>query len=429
MPSRGRVKIKKIMPKGSDEDANVLNDMFEQMTGSQHADEDIVIPKLTRLHNLLNKFIKIYNLLLNFSEFIDKFQEYEKEFNEIKNFLINIKKIIDTSQELSEDKLKNMGTESVNKLYKTLKSKQEVQAIIVTSGNLGKHKRYLEDKNNLKDDFIKREPGLSLTPLTFTKLDLKCLWSSSKLTSMAKKYILNILNHTYNIGHEMYDVITSPDIDIKKFSKILISNIEKMKKTIPRCDKAFNIIKNSVELLENNFKGYYRNSVEAENPSIIVESFIIDVSMSQKANASITGQFRRIIMFMKKQAANNNDPRVKKLFKILNSQFDLMAQKTGVEDPGECNPEEQPDKEDEEEEETDDDIPDLVDVSDDKESAKESEKENVDEDDQESKEDAMNGMQNILSDLMTQINDIEGMPKEESNSNDTKTDDELEIVE
>jgi hypothetical protein len=103
-----------------------------------------------------------------------------------------------------------------------------------------------------------------------------------------------------------------------------------MKKTIPRCDKAFDIIKNSVELLEGNFKGYYRNSVEAENPSIIVESFIIDVSMSQKANASITGQFRRIIMYMKKQSANNNDPRVKQLFKILNSQFDLMAKKTGV---------------------------------------------------------------------------------------------------
>ena len=66
MPKQGRVKVKKIMPKGSEEDTNVLNDMFEQMTGSQGADLEIIIPKLTRIHNLLTKFIKIYNLLLTF---------------------------------------------------------------------------------------------------------------------------------------------------------------------------------------------------------------------------------------------------------------------------------------------------------------------------------------------------------------------------
>ena len=313
---RSKVKIKKMLPKGSENDTNDLNEMFEQMTGSQSADPDIIIPKLTELYNLLIKYIKVFNLLINFKEFIEVFGEYDTEFKEIKNFITSIKNIIDTGHELSIEKLKLMDDSSVNALYKTLKNKQEVQSIIVTSGNLKNYKRYLEDKNNLRDEFISREPGISLIPLAFTKLDLKKLWASEKLTLMAKKFILNILNHAYNIGHEIYELITSPDIDIKKFSKVLIDNIDRMKKTIPRCDKAFDIIKNSVELLEGNFKGYYRNSVEAENPSIIVESFIIDVSMSQKANASITGQFRRIIMFMKKQSANNTDPRVKKLFKI-----------------------------------------------------------------------------------------------------------------
>ena len=53
--------------------------------------------------------------------------------------------------------------------------------------------------------------------------------------------------------------------------------------------------------------------------------------MSQKANASITSQFRKIIMYMKKQTAQSKDPRVSKLFKILNSQFNLMQKETGVE--------------------------------------------------------------------------------------------------
>ena len=157
-----------------------------------------------------------------------------------------------------------------------------------------------------------------------------------------QKYILNILSHTYKIGLDIYQVITSPDIDIKKFSRVLINNIEKMKKQIPRCNKAFDIIANSVHLLENNFDGYYKNSVEAENPSIIVENFIVDVSVSQNATASTTAQFRKIIMFMKKQSAGNKDPRVAKLFKILNSQFSIMQRETGIEPDPETEPETEP---------------------------------------------------------------------------------------
>ena len=46
---RGRVKIKKTISNGSD-DANVLNDMFAQMTGTNHADPEIIIPKFLKLH-------------------------------------------------------------------------------------------------------------------------------------------------------------------------------------------------------------------------------------------------------------------------------------------------------------------------------------------------------------------------------------------
>jgi hypothetical protein len=412
MPRGSRMKVKKIMPKGSEEDSNVLNDMFEQMTGSQNADSSIIVPKLLRLNSLLQKFSKIYTMLLNFGDFINNFQEYKSEFDEIKTFVENIQNITAIESEFTEEKLKMMNDTEVNNLYKTLKGKSEVQSIIITSGNLKKHKRYLEDQNNLKDDFIKREPGLSLNPLSFTQLNFKLLWASSKLTNMAKKYILSILNHTYVIGHEMYEVITSPDIDIKKFSKVLIDNIDKMKKTIPRCDKAFNIIKNSVELLEGNFKNYYKNSVEAENPSIIVESFIIDVSMSQKANASITGQFRRIIMFMKKQAANNKDPRVKKLFKILNSQFDLMAKKTGVSPADDDEPHDEDSKTDEpHDEESKDDEPHDEDSKTDEPH------------DEESKDDETKEMEGMLSNLMGSL-----MPSK-STTDQNESDDSLPDLE
>ena len=329
MSTRSRVKVKKSIPKGSSEDADLLNDMFSQMTGSENSDPDIIIPKLCELRTMLSKYVKIYHMLLNFKEFIDNFPEYSAEFLEIHEFIKTIEPLID-DKEINEASLKNHTIQQVNMLYKKLKNTKEVQTIIIVSSNLGKYKKYISDKNNLGDEFIKREPGLSLKPLSFTNLDLKVLWASDKLNSIAKKYILNIISHTYIIGHRIYQIITSPDIDIKKFSSVLIANIEKMKKQIPRCDKAFDIIANSVNMLESNFDGYYKTSVEAENPSIIIESFIIDVSMSQKASASTTSQFRKIIMFMKRQTSNNKDPRVSKLFKLLNSQFDLMQKETGT---------------------------------------------------------------------------------------------------
>jgi hypothetical protein len=323
------VKVKKMMSKGSTGDAELLNDMFSQMTGAENADVDIIIPKLCSLHNMLAKYSKIYKLLINFNEFKDNFPEHKECFSEILVFIEKIDKLVGGTT-LTEESLRKSTVEQVNILYKTLKKTNEIQTIVIISGNLGKYKRYLSDSSNLGDEFIKREPGLSLKPLTFTNLDLKMLWSSDKLSSMAKKYILNILSHTYTIGHKIYQTITSPDIDIKKFSSVLIESIEKMKKQIPRCNKAFDIIAKSISMLENKFEGYYKTSVEAENPSIIIESFIIDVSMSQKSNASITSQFRKIIMFMKRQSANSKDPRVSKLFKILNSQFNMMQNETGV---------------------------------------------------------------------------------------------------
>jgi hypothetical protein len=330
MPRHGSVKVKKMMPKGSAEDANMLNDMFSQMTGSENADPDIIIPKLCNLNNLLIKYSKVYKLLLTFKDFTDNFPECESNFTEISNFIVNLEHIVTDSSKFTEEILKTRASDDINALYKKFKTVKEVQDIIITSSNLGKYKRYLTDINNLGDEFIKREPGLSFKPIAFTGLDLKVLWASDKLSNMAKKYILSIISHTYNTGHKIYQLVTSPDIDIKKFSEVLIKNIEKMKKQIPRCNKAFDIIANSVNLLENNFGGYYKTSVEAENPSIIIESFIIDVSMSQKANATVTTQFRKIIMFMKRQSANSKDPRVSKLFKILNSQFNMMEKETGV---------------------------------------------------------------------------------------------------
>ena len=134
---------------------------------------------------------------------------------------------------------------------------------------------------------------------------------------MTKKYILTVFHHTYVIGNNLYQILNSPNIDIKKFSSILIKEIGKMKGNIPKCKEAFSIIEESVDLLETNFDQYYRDSVESENLGLIMENFIGDVLKQQKPSAVLTNQFRKIIMFIKKLSSGNKDPMVQQLFKLL----------------------------------------------------------------------------------------------------------------
>ena len=325
-----RVKVKKVMPKGSGEDVQMLNSMFDQMTGTSHADPDILCPKFLQLRVNVMKFHKVFKLFLNLNNFSESFPECNDSCDEIDVFLKKIEALgIGVGDSEDEKKvIEAMDKKELNDAFNDLKNSYEVQQIIITSSALGKHKKHISDKDALSDEFIKREPGLSMIPLSFSSLDLKKIWVSDNCTDMTRKFILSILCHAYNAGYGIYDLVTSPNIDIKKFSHVLINNIGMLKKQIPRCDKAFNIISDSVKMLECNFKDYYKTSVEAENPSIIIESFIVDVSMKQKSNATITRQFRKIIMYMKKKSANNEDPRVKKLFSILNNQFSMMEKET-----------------------------------------------------------------------------------------------------
>lgn len=335
MGRRSAKVIKKSISSTSDEDLKDLNKMFSQITGSSDADRDVLLPKTCKIYQKIKEYYKIYDLLLKFEPFTKCFEEYTFWFEDIELFL---KSLISTTNtdltksytEQNEQEYHSYDDAKLNTFYKNLKENPHLRKIIVTGSNLSLYKKHISDATNLDDSFIKREPGLELQPLAFTTLDLKVIWISENITDKAKKFVLSILRHTYNIGIELYDIITSPDVDIKKFSKILVDSIAKMKKQIPRCDKAFAIIENSVTMLEDNFKTYFRGSVEACNPSIIIESFIVDISTAQKANASVAAEFRRIVMFLKEKSSANTDPKIKKLFGMLNTQFSAMDSELGI---------------------------------------------------------------------------------------------------
>lgn len=329
----GKVKVMKVSAGGSSEDVKDLHKMFAQITGTSDADRDVIIPKIISIYKLIIGYSKLFNILLSFDPFVKQFEEYDFWFEEIKTFLKDLVKSTDT--DLQKDYSIDMSSafhamdnETLNTFYRDLKENPNIKKIVITGSNLVPHKRHLTE--TMDDVFIKREPGLTFQPFAFSTLDLKIIWNTENISDKAKTFMMSILRRAYDMGVKLYDIITSPDVDIKKFSKLLVDSIGKMKKMIPRCDNAFAIIERSVSMLEDNFKSYFRGSVEAGNPSIIIESFIVDLSKSQKASASVTNEFRRIVMVLKERGSQNTDPKVKKLFSMLNSKFSAIDSEFGI---------------------------------------------------------------------------------------------------
>lgn len=331
------VKMKK-MSIADQSDAETLNEMFKQMTGISDAEPDVIIPKYLKVRSKVSKYYKLFNVMLNFEEFKTLPVDYSNWVEQIRVFMQSLINSTGIDPELKypeidaeqTETLQALSSKDLNIKYRELKKNEFVRKIIKTSSNLGVFKIHLETRDELNDAFIKREPGYTLTPLDFSGLDLKVLWDQEELSSHGKTFLLQILHHAYILGKDIYNIVSSPDVDITKFSSVLVGNISKLRKQIPRCDKAFDAIENSIKLLETKFGDYYKTSVEAENPTIIMESFIIDVATNNKASPSTAAQFRKIIMFLKNKSTGVSDPKVKKLFSMLNSQFNNIDKQFSV---------------------------------------------------------------------------------------------------
>jgi len=219
-----------------------------------------------------------------------------------------------------------------------------VDTIITTCHNLITHKKSLEDGDRLRDYFIARSPGLTFAPLAgLENLNYKELYISDLLAPGDKEFLLLCLHKIYTISHDVYDAMSAPDVDVKAFVALVVENISKVQAHIPGCKEAFQKITDSVALLEGNFAGYYKDYVATDNPSIILENFVIDVSTSTSNSPTIKSQFRRIISHYRKLASRQTEnPKMRSLFAQVDENFQALeresrkadAQEEEEEEPG-----------------------------------------------------------------------------------------------
>jgi hypothetical protein len=359
----GRSKVTSKVVKSTVGNQDVIG-MFQDMLGmgeGPSGNVKIIYPKYEKLKTAIRRYVKLFDLLSianavkrnkNILEYTLKYVSDLKLVTETMFQVRDLTKMeqIDPSTLPKDDQVMILNN------YKQIKDSKLVESIILTCKNLIRYRKYLEKQGELSDKFILKMPGLQYSPIYgATGINFKILYSDITLKPEDKSYLLTILHKLYTISHEIYEILTSPDIDIEEFVTIIMSSVDDVRKQIPRCDDAFNKILESVDLLRHNFGDYYKDFVSSNNSSVIMENFIIDVSENTNPSPKLTAQFRKIISHYRKIASQqNNNPKLKMLFSHIDKNFQeldkLSRGKT----------EEVSDIEEISDEEGDEEVPDLV---------------------------------------------------------------------
>jgi len=317
--------------------------MFNQMMGAgDNVDVDICYPKYAEVCELLVKLIKCVDLLAQ-SPLLKMYSGFHAQSEQLAKF------VVDSRAELAqlfpvqytEHQLATLTPEQTAKfstIYTAVKESKLINQFIVTCDNLMMYRKQIDEE---RPQFM-LNMSIEFRPFVFSSIDFKQLFMllagdaegpqpragrAKQMTSYAMKLIKKICETSY----DLYKAMSKPDIDMDEFVSVITANLDTIRKRIPRCDKAFAKIEESVSLLKTNFTTYYKDFITTKNTSTIMESFVLDVAKDTKADAETTRQFQTIIKQYRSLAANSiKNPRVKMMFDKMNEQFESLSEYTNL---------------------------------------------------------------------------------------------------
>lgn len=335
------MKIKSKVVKSTINNKDIL-DTFQELLGTSETNACLPVahPKYVKMQTHVNRFVRLLSMfrdsltMTKFPDIKEQLGKYvsslEKNFNEsfvapdLEQFCV---KELDTIAGHNYKSVPPDVKVEFSKVFTEVKKCNIVNIIIVTCKNLLPFKKFIEDKGQLSDTFLTKTAGNILSPLPdFSQMNFKKLYNDDILSASDKNFILMFISKMYEISYNAYEALSSPDVDVNEFVAVILNSIDQIKRHIPRCNEAFDKIVESVDILKNNFDGYYKDFLSSNsNAAIIMENFVLDVSKNTKATPRITAQFRTIIAHYRKVAAQNNtDPRLKTLFKHVEKNFDEL---------------------------------------------------------------------------------------------------------
>lgn len=332
--SKAKIRNKTVLSAINDQN---ISSLFQEVVDgdSKSINLDIAWDKYSKMSTSCGRFLNVLDFFSK-TKFISKFTN---EYGALRLFVENLKTAkeqifalpdisvhrnlltekIDSSR-ISKDELKLF----VDK-YRLLKNSEVVNIAIMTCNNLMHHRNYIGDEKNLQDKFLTHTAGNLLVLVKKLDINFKYLYNHEQTDAEAKRIILTTLHKLYTISYEVYNAVSLPDIDVNQFVTIVRDSIGDLRTRIPRCDDAFDRIIESIGTLKSNFGSYYKDYIASDNPTVIMENFILDVSKQTKTSARLTQQFRTIIKHYKDiTAAGKSDSRLKSLFQHVDANFSQL---------------------------------------------------------------------------------------------------------
>lgn len=288
-----------------------IADTFSSISGADGPDPAIAIKKYDEYVKYLSNCFSILN------SFGDKIKDYDMKTFAVKGarFLAdnkpprpNPKREMDKAIKM-EYMLNKYDALEIGSHYTKLKDSEYVAKLIIIYSEL---KPYNDKIKSKSDDWIIESGEHSMTFMhEITKRDF--LMECNSGTHDYSIYIHFAIGLLYNNMVHLRELHSSPDIDVEKVVGVLMEAIDDVQKHIPRCDKAFSVIKSNASLLKNKFGDYYKDFQQSGSRVIILENFIADVSKNAEGDPQLMSQFRRIIGFIRENAQKSgaaSDPRL-----------------------------------------------------------------------------------------------------------------------
>lgn len=283
----------------------VVGEIFNQIISGE-GDTHIVTEKVSTIKESLNIVKRSFGIL---SSFLKKDAEFDIWGNELEEFNDSIKKL----------EVEVVDSKKPIDAFNTYKDSVVTKNLISSCAYLREYSKYLE-ATPPEDKWLNENDGFPIVPFRFTSMDLNRIWISDVQTQF-KNIVLQCIAKAYINSYVIYRNITSPNINVKEFAQKLVGKLSDLEShpELSRCKDALKKIRDAVDMLEDNFEEYYKDSVQSRNPNLIFENFILDVSKSQQTDLKIIRQFKDIIKFIRKhsQKLPAKDPRIAQMFDIL----------------------------------------------------------------------------------------------------------------
>lgn len=178
--------------------------------------------------------------------------------------------------------------------------------ILITCGNI--KDTILVDKNNttITKEYIQTVLR-TMTAVDFkafpnSQFDVKYLWDRSDLTIQQRDGLVKFVYDIFTKGMEIYDVITTPSVDVDELFNALMGQFSMFEKDLHDCREAFDLIKKSTHIFKDRFKSYYKKFLASGNQTnIILEEYLGDIVKTAGDDSKLITQIRKLMLYVKKK--------------------------------------------------------------------------------------------------------------------------------